>query len=426
MKFYKETKFKDSKIGRIPKEWEVVKIGGLGKVITGTTPRTKIKDYWDGTIPFVTPTDISQNKYVYKTERKVTEKGAQIGRVVSKDSVLMTCIASVGKVALAYEECITNQQINTIVCQRGIDHHYVYYILTFRKKALRDQAGATTNAIVKKSLFEEFLISIPKNYNEQQKIASILSTVDEAIQKTDQIIQKTQGLKKGLMQELLTKGIRHKKFKYSEELDCEIPKEWNVVRLGDVSTEVYRYPTYYNIKYVIKGTPEVRGELIKENGTLENDLTKYRFISKEMCARFPRTVLEEGDFALSVRATMGKVAIVPKELQGANITANLIRISPNRSLLYPHFLKQFFLSEYFQKTLNNLSSQTTIKTIKAPVLKSIELPLPSLPEQKKIASILSDMDEKIEKEKQTRDQLEKLKKGLMQILLTGKVRVRLS
>lgn len=113
----------------------------------------------------------------------------------------------------------------------------------------------------------------------------------------------------------------------------EIPEEWNVVKLGEASNEIYRYPTYYNIEYVDKGIPEIRGALIRENGTLEADLTKYRFISEETCLYFPRTILKEGDFVLSVRGTMGKVAIVSKELEGSNITANLIRISPKRSFV---------------------------------------------------------------------------------------------
>jgi type I restriction enzyme S subunit len=189
----------------------------------------------------------------------------------------------------------------------------------------------------------------------------------------------------------------------------EIPEGWEVVRLGEVSEEVYRYPTYYNIEYVEEGVPEIRGELIKENGKIETDLAKYRYISYETSKRFPRTILKEGDFVITVRGTMGKIAIVPKELEGGNITANLIRISLDRNRCFPHF---------------NLSPQTTIKTIKAPVLKSINLPLPSLTEQQKITEILSEVDEKIDLESKQKEKMEELKKGLMQSLLTGKVRVK--
>ena len=177
----------------------------------------------------------------------------------------------------------------------------------------------------------------------------------------------------------------------------ELPPGWKWVTLGEVCKEIYRYPTYYNISYVSQGIPEVRGELIKENGSLESELTKYRFISNETSERYPRTVLREGDFVLSVRGSMGKVGLVPKELDGANMTANLIRISPNRAMVYSLFLKQVFLSEYFQRTLDNLSPQTTIKTIKAPILKSIKIPLPPLPEQRRIAAKIQELMEEVER-----------------------------
>jgi type I restriction enzyme S subunit len=174
---------------------------------------------------------------------------------------------------------------------------------------------------------------------------------------------------------------------------------------------------------VEKGIPEIRGELIKPNGTLDTDTTKYRNISHDTAKQFPRTELHEGDFVLSVRGTMGKVAIIPNFLNGANMTANLIRISPNRKKLYPSFLKQVFISDKFQQMLNNASSSTTIKTITAPELKHFRIALPQMHEQKKIADILCSIDEESTKAVENRAKLNTIKKGLMQVLLTGRVRV---
>lgn len=200
----------------------------------------------------------------------------------------------------------------------------------------------------------------------------------------------------------------------------KIPVNWEVVHLKDVCDEIYRYPTYYNIKYVEQnqGVPEVRGELIKNNGELSENLSEYRFIAKETSLKFPRTILQEGDFVISVRGTMGKIGYISKSLENANMTANLMRISPNRSKIFPQWQKQFFLSDFFQARLNEASSATTIKTIKAPELKAIELALPPLPEQKKIAEFLSTVDEAIEKTAQIIEKTKQAKKGLMQKLLT--------
>ena len=195
--------FKDTEIGRIPKEWEVVKVGEIGEVITGTTPSTKVKEYWGDGYLFVTPTDFSNNKYVHQTERSITPEGVEKARVIPKDSVMVTCIASVGEVAMSSEECITNQQINSIVCNEKTNPHYVYYAMKFRKNVLKRWAGITTSPIVKKSLFEKFPLPLPP-LPEQQKIAEILSTVDKRLELLRNKKEKMERIKKGLMNDLLT------------------------------------------------------------------------------------------------------------------------------------------------------------------------------------------------------------------------------
>lgn len=195
--------FKDSEIGKIPKEWEVEKLSGIGEIITGTTPSTKIEEYWGEGYPFVTPTDFSDKKYVDKTERYVTQKGIKKARIIPKNSVMVTCIASVGEISMASMECITNQQINTIVCNNGINPHYVYYIMLFRKNILKRWAGITTSPIIKKSLFEKFPLPLPP-LPEQQKIAGILADVDKKIELERKRKSKLERIKKGLMNDLLT------------------------------------------------------------------------------------------------------------------------------------------------------------------------------------------------------------------------------
>ncbi|MCX5845805.1 MAG: restriction endonuclease subunit S [Deltaproteobacteria bacterium] len=207
--------------------------------------------------------------------------------------------------------------------------------------------------------------------------------------------------------------------KYKDTPIGKIPVDWELLSLEDVCDEVYRYPTYYNIEYVDphQGVPEIRGELIKGNGELSNNMSEYRYIAKETSLKFPKTILHEGDFVLSVRGTMGKIGYISNSLENANMTANLMRISPNHNKVYPLWMKQFLLSDLFQKRLNDASSATTIKTIKAPELKALEISLPPLPEQKKIAEILTTVDDAIEKTAQIIENTKEAKKGLMQRLL---------
>ena len=171
------------------------------------------------------------------------------------------------------------------------------------------------------------------------------------------------------------------------------PLAWKAPALREITDEIYRYPTYYGIAYENDGVPEIRGELIRENGRLDIGRDKLRFISQATSDRFPRTQLAPGDLVMSVRGTIGKIGIVPNEFVNANITANLIRISPDRSIIDPIFLLHVGLGPYFISKLSEASSSTTIKTIKARDLAAISIPLPPLELQRRFAAIVESVDE---------------------------------
>jgi len=424
MEFYKETKFKNTEIGRIPNDWDVKEVKSIGQVITGTTPRTKVKEYWNGAYPFVTPTDISETKYVYKTERTVSNKGVEVGRIVPKDTVLVTCIASIGKMALAFKECITNQQINSIICNNKIDPHYIYYIIKNREDELKHSAGKTTNAIVKKSLFEKFLLPLPCTYDEQRRISTILSSIDCLIQQTNSIIQKTQELKKGLMQELLTKGIGHKEFKYSEELGCEIPKEWRTLKIKAIGELVNGFG--FPIKYQGKKEGKYIFAKVSDTNLAENDKyinTTNNFIDDDLAKRMKVTIYPKGTIIfpkIGMVIYLRKVRILARE---GTFDNNIMGIIPNRNVTETEFLYYYFLEII---DLTKLTITTTAPSIRKSDVEELSVACPPIHEQRQIVSIILNIDDQIDKERNTKEELVNLKKGLMQILLTGQVRIKVN
>jgi type I restriction enzyme, S subunit len=200
-------KFKKTEIGEIPEEWDVRKIEEIGEVVTGTTPSTKIKDYYGDKYMFVTPFDMNGYKYVRKTARMLSDTGIKVSRQVPKNSVMVVCIASIGKMAMAFEDCSTNQQINSIICNEKVDPHFIYYLMKSKTPKISSLSGKTAVPIVKKSLFSKLIIQIP-SLTEQKQIAVILSSVDEEIEKETNHREQLETLKKGLMQVLLTGKIR--------------------------------------------------------------------------------------------------------------------------------------------------------------------------------------------------------------------------
>ncbi|MBW3760334.1 restriction endonuclease subunit S [Aeromonas jandaei] len=199
--------YKSSELGQIPEDWDISSINKVGSIITGSTPPTAVACYWEGNIPWVTPTDIGDAKNIFESERRITEKGLQAIRGLPANSVLVTCIASIGKNAILKTAGACNQQINAIVPTALFDVDFLYYNIEFSKERLRQCAGITATPIISKALFSDFLLPFPSN-KEQTAIATILSDMDSELQALEQKLAKARDVKQGMMQQLLTGRIR--------------------------------------------------------------------------------------------------------------------------------------------------------------------------------------------------------------------------
>lgn len=184
--------------------WEKKQVKDFGEVITGNTPSKKEGKYWNGDFVWVTAQDF-KGKYINDSILKLTKFGKDKARVIPKDSVLVTCVASIGLNAINKVECSTNQQINTICCNNEYYYEYVYYLVTYNTKNLKQLAGQTAVPIITKKSFEEFEVYAIENYDEQQKIADCLSSLDELIEATSRKVEILKEHKKGLMQQLFPK-----------------------------------------------------------------------------------------------------------------------------------------------------------------------------------------------------------------------------
>lgn len=177
-------------IGEIPEGWELRALGSLGRVVTGKTPPTKDVDNFGERYPFITPRDMIGQKYIRITERYVTEKGKDVvkGCLLPIDSVCVSCIGSdMGKVVMTDRPSITNQQLNSLVCEQA-EPHFVYYGIINITDKLRDAAfHSTAVPILNKSAFSRFEIPIPREKSEQRAIAKILSDLDEKIELNHQM-----------------------------------------------------------------------------------------------------------------------------------------------------------------------------------------------------------------------------------------------
>jgi len=249
---------------------------------------------------------------------------------------------------------------------------------------------------------------------EQKKIAEVLSTVDLAIEKVDEAIEKTKRLKKGLMQELLTKGIGHKENKKTEI--GIIPKNWEVRTIEEISLDFVSggTPATSNRKYWNGDIAWMTSAFITEREIKAGQ----RYITKDGLENSATAIVPKDNLVIATRVGIGKAAINRIDLA---ISQDLTGVVIDKRKAYPDFL--YWAITNSEIKLKSLAQGSTIKGILREGLSKIILPLPPLPEQQKIAEILGTVDKRLEALKNRKEKLKKLKKGLMDDLLTGRVRV---
>ena len=332
-----------TEIGEIPKEWEVKKLGDVVEVISGATPKTNINEYWDnGDIYWATPTDITSNgKYIYKTEKSITESGLKncSAKLLPIGSILMSSRATIGERCINNVPMATNQGFKSLVCKSEVNNEFIYYYVDILKERLIGLASGSTFLEVSKKVVEDIKIAIP-NLKEQEKIALILSTVDEQIDNVDALIEKNKELKKGLMQTLLTKGIGHTKFKKTEI--GEIPEEWEVRRLEDICDDITIGMVKTMTKfYVDNGVPLIRNSDIKEN-TIKTDSMVY--LDKEFSRANQSKCLNIGQIVTVHTGDIGTSAVIEENMQGAQGFATL-NTTVNKSIINEYYLCWYLNSD---------------------------------------------------------------------------------
>ncbi len=287
----------------------------------------------------------------------------------------------------------------------------------------------TTRTALRFNQVLKFVAMVPP-LPEQRKIAEILETIDNAIEKTDAIIEKYKRIKQGLMQDLLTKGIdenwqirNEKTHKFKDSLLGRIPEEWKVVKLKDVADirlsnvdkktdlkgkiiQLCNYLEVYQNDYIIKGMNFMHAS------ATNNEIKKFKISKGDVI--ITKDSEEYNDIA--------KPAYVRDEIENLICGYHLALIKPLNNingLFLSKVLSFRNVNIYFQQRANGITRfGLTKETITGAII-----PLPLIPEQERIATILSQIDEVIEKEQAYKEKLERIKKGLMEDLLTGKVRV---
>lgn len=419
---YKLVKSLFGKYEEIPEEWNLAKLGNHSTLFVPMRDKPK---KFGGEVDWLRIEDFD-GKYVShsKSNQKVsleTIKEMKL-RVYPVGTVLCSCSATIGAYAITARELITNQTFIGIYPNDDLDKEFLYYYLNTQTNNLIKIGSGTTILYISREKFEEFPIVLPP-LNEQQKIASILSNVDSLIDQTRKIIEQTQKLKKGLMQKLLTRGIGHTKFKrvkLSSGIYDEIPEKWDYSKIKNVCNKISVGIATSTTKYFVdKGVPLLRNQNIKEGYVETNDLL---YITEQFAKINESKKLREGDVVCMRTGYPGQSAVVTSEMRGWQTFTTLI-VRPDHEILTPHYFSMF-MNSIGRKQIISIQAGAAQQNLNAGWLSNMLILLPPLQEQQKIVIILSNIISQIQKQQEYKSKLESLKKGLMQKLLTGQMRVK--
>ena len=408
-----------------PTSWKLAAIDEICTLGGGKTPSKSNEDNWHGSIPWVSPKDFDGVK-LDETENHLTQHGVSNSSINLYESgnIAMVVRSGVLKHSLPVAQLKSKMSVNQDIKILKPDNKKIisdYFLNALLYEADRIRASCvktgTTVESVETAFLKSYRLPLPP-LSEQRRIAEILSTVDELIQQTDAIIEETERLKRGIMQDLLTQGIGHESFKLASfgSVDSKIPAKWTICKLEDIA-QIKRGASPRPIgdsKFFGGDIGWIRISDI--NASFKYITNSSEYLSDLGVSKSVR--VHPGEVLLSISASVGECVIVDFE---ACIHDGIVAIRNLSDDLNNEFL-------YYYLTSSRISFATkgqtgTQSNINSNLVKNIEILIPPLPEQQQIAEILSTVDDTIHKEQKTKTELKALKRGLMQNLLTGKVRV---
>jgi type I restriction enzyme, S subunit len=418
----------------MPEGWYETSLGAVSELITkGTTPTTAGQPYVHTGIPFLRVEnvtemgglDLSNAKFISEETHKLLARSQ-----VRPNDVLISIAGALGRCCLVPENMPTanmNQAIALIRLDgsalRSLSPLFLRYQLhsPFVQDQIRFVGAQQAQANLNLKQVGELRFLVPP-LPEQRKIAAILSSIDEAIEATQAVIDQLQVVKKAMMAELLTRGLpgRHTRFKQTEI--GEVPEGWDLCRLEgliDPATSI-TYGIVQAGPHVEGGVPYIRTGDVKPWGIALHTLGRT---SLEIASAYRRSEVRTGDLVFCIRASVGAVVEVTPDLDGANLTQGTAKISPGNRVI-GRFLLWALRSEAVQAWIGNRTKGSTFREITLGSLRVTPIPVPKSEEQQQIALALDAIESRILFEESSREGLQDCKSALSSALLTGEIRVK--
>ena len=350
-------------------KWNMCKLGDIAIVVGGGTPDTNTSQYWNGKIQWFTPSEIGKNKYVDNSVRTISEEGLNksSAKLLPIGTILLSSRATVGECSINKKECTTNQGFQSLIPKENISNEFVYYLIqTKRKDLIRKSCGSTFLEISANEL-RKIVISIP-TIKEQDKIANVLSLLDERIATQNKIIEDLKKLKSAIV----------------EKLYKEIQGTWYSYRqLFSIINERNKQLEYSN---VLSASQE-RGMVSREDLNLDIHFERSNISTYK--------IVKNGDYVIHLRSFQGGFAF--SEKTGICSPAYTV-LRPNNLLMYG-YLSNYFTSRDFVKSLIIVTYGIRDgRSINVDEWLDMKVVIPSKEQQTHIVNVIESIENKIKNE----------------------------
>lgn len=400
-------------------KWKEKKVSEIGNIVTGKTPSTKREKNFGGRVPFLTPSDDMNARYVYETKRHLSDEGVNEVRkkLIPKNSICISCIGSqLGKVTITTEETVTNQQINSIIINDEYNIKFIYYLFLILGQKLNFLSKSSTAVpIINKKFFSEIVVKVPQRQL-QDKTAILLDSLDSKIEINNKIISNLEGQAQAIFKSWF---VDFEPFQDGDFVESElgmIPEGWEVKKVNEIcDLKIGRTPPrkeseWFSLKEGVKWVS------IKDLGLSQmyiSEVTEY--LTEESIEKFNIPIVEENTLLLSFKLTVGRIAITTEKMCTNEAIAQF-----KDPLISTLFLFYYFKNFKFE-TLGNTSSIGN--AVNSKIIKNIEVLVPPEKIVLKVMKMIEPLSICIRNLLNQNTKLAELRDALLPKLMAGEIDV---
>lgn len=386
--------------------WEERKLSEIGKIVTGNTPSTSNKGYYNGDFLFVSPADIQENRYVNKTTTTLTELGFKTGRLVPKGATLFVSIGStIGKIGQSICDVITNQQINSVISFSDYDDDFIYTSILNSSTKIKQLAATQAVPIINKNEFGKSIIKIP-SLEEQQKIGAFFKQLDDTIALHQRKLAKLKELKQGYLQKLFPRnGSKFPQLRFAGFADA-----WEERKLSSISERVTRKNK--NNESTLPLTISAQDGLVDQN-----DFFNKQVASRDVTGYF---LVKNGEFAYNKSYSngypWGAIKRLDKYDMGVLSTLYIVfrPTKINSQFLVSYYDTTRWYREVSKNAAEGARNHGLLNIAPTDFFNTLLVVPKIVDEQQKIGSFFKQLDDTIALHQRKLEKLQELKKGYLQ------------